>query len=229
MLNATVFKMTESTITKTIDKLLWLSGPVFKKDPDKQEMLYDEAVLIGRETAKKYPLEIGNIRESIERLNIAEIELFSKPGGERAYYLLEERKICINATFVSEMAEYFRSDSLSSENQTRLSLISNFRSGGHFTYETIMNTLISHEVFHHIEETLSKPTDSLLRRSFKSFASPIYREIAAFAFANAQMFPLACQAIDVYWLKKQHPQKYADIENEYQQIERLTIKSQDPT
>jgi hypothetical protein len=214
--------MPESAYTKTIDKLLWLSGPVFKKDPGKQEMLYDEAVLLGTATAKKYPFEFCNIQASLELLNITEIEFFSKSGGDRAYYLLDEKKIYVNETFVFEMAEYFKSESLASERHERLSLACSCPSPELFTYETIMNTLISHEVFHHIEETLTEPTDLLLRRAIKSFVSPVYREIAAFAYANALIFPLACQTIDIYWLKKQNPQKYADIESKYQQIERKT-------
>ena len=180
---------------KVIDKLLWLSSPVFKRCPQKHEDLYNESVQIGRNTAEQFPVDPGSIQANFAAIGVRGIKYFQQAGGDRAYYLPEEQAICINDLFVAEMAEYFLSQEMA-----------------YFTQEKVKEALILHELFHHIEETLTTPTDSLLRSRRKVFVPPIYRDIAAFAFVNACIPGMVCQVIDVFWFKKEHPQKYEEIE-----------------
>ena len=187
-------RLSDSDIQK-IDKLLWLSSPAFKRNPGKHESLYSSAVQIGKETAGLYPVKPGDIASALVEYSLGAVKYFAQSDGDRAYYLPGERKIYINDSFVSEMAGYFASQEVTC-----------------FTRETIVNALILHELFHHIEETLTQPTDSLLKSMHNTFVPPVYRDIAAFSYVNTLMPDIACQVIDLYWLKKRHPEKYAEFD-----------------
>jgi len=94
----------------------------------------------------------------------------------------DERKIYLNEAFITLMSD-------------------------HFPREYITNALIAHELFHHIEEALEQPTDYALSQTYRTFVSPVYRDIAAFAFANAAIPGMVCQAIDIRWLEMRHPER----------------------
>jgi len=178
-----------------IDKILWLSSPAFKRNFKKHEVFYANAVLIGKETAIDYAVERTDILSSLEKFNVKEVEYFNQEDGDRAYYMPEEGKIYVNKYFLSEMAEYFKKLDISN-----------------FTFEIILDALIFHELFHHIEETLTQPTDALLEKLHNARVPQIYRDIAAFSFVNAIMSPIVCQTIDIYWLKKHRPNQFMLIE-----------------
>ena len=173
---------------KAIDKVLWLSSPAFKRNPQKHEMLQSEAIRIGEETAKKYPLALDSIMSEPESFDVKGIEYFAQSNGDRAYYVPREKKIYLNSAFISEMADYFKSQQIE-----------------FFTRENITNALIAHELFHHIEETMEQPTDAVLRHIHKTSVPPIYRDIAAFSFANALIPGMVCQIIDMHWMKMRYP------------------------
>jgi len=179
--------------TYEIDRLLWLSSPVFKRKREKHMMLHSSAVLVGRETAAQHPVDSKNITAELVRFKVNMV-YFQHKSNERAYYEPAEKAIYLNAPFIAEMAEYLKSQSVS-----------------YFTSEKITEALTLHELFHHIEENLTQPTDILLKCEHKTFVPPVYREIAAFAFVNAHMGGMVSQLIDIYWLKKHHPAKYAEI------------------
>lgn len=190
-----MFKDMGSIDIKAINRALWLSSPSFKQNPKKHDALQSEAIRIGEETSRRYPLNICNVVSELTNLGIKGIEYFAQSNGDRAYYLLDEMKIYLNSVFISEMTDYFKSQQIE-----------------FFSHENIMNALILHELFHHIEETLTKPTDDVLKNIHKTSVPPIYRDIAAFAFANAAIPGMICQVIDIFWLKMRYPEKYSHIE-----------------
>jgi len=176
---------------REIDELLWLSLPGFAKNVEKRKVLHIEATRIGKETAKDYPVNMDNIVLSLENINVNGLEFFSKEDSDRAYYMVDERKIYVNELFIIEMADYFKSQAMP-----------------YYTFETIKNALVLHEAYHHIEETITKPTDELLESKFNTFVPQIYRDIAAFSYANSIMGTTICQMIDIFWLKKHHPRQF---------------------
>ena len=190
-----LYELTAADIWE-IDKQLWLSSPAFKRNAEKHEMLYTAARSIGEETAIQYPVEHENIPAALENLRVRGVEYFAGESGDRAYYVPDEGKIYINKYFLSEMAGYFESPGM-----PRVS------------YDDIFHALIFHEMFHHIEETLTVPTDDRLRRTYGVFAPPVYRDIAAFSFVNTLLSSPICQIIDLYWLKKHRPAQFSAIEN----------------
>jgi len=192
--------LTEADVEE-IDKLLWLSSPAFKRNPAKHEMLYAEAVRIGKETAIKYPVKIGDTAFSLEEFGVSGVEFFNRDRGDRAYYMPDERKIYINQSFVSEMADYFKS-----------------LGNAYFTADIIMKGLLLHELYHHIEENLTQPTDSLLKNMHNVVVPPVYRDIAAFAFVNALIPKMTCQLIDVFWLRKHCFEKFEVIERKISDV-----------
>ena len=167
-----------------IDRFLWLSSPAFKKNPGKHEKLHAEAVLIGKKTADDYPVDPSDVMATLRRYNVNEIKYFSQNGGDRAYYMTDEKNIYLNEMFISDMARLFES------------LENKF-----FTYEKIQSALLLHELFHHIEETITQPTDALLSIKLKTFVPPVYRDISAFAYVNSLIPDMVCQFIDLYWLR----------------------------
>ena len=173
---------------KVLDKLLWLSSPAFKKNQHTYDVLYPEAVAIGKETAEKHPFEPDKIMVTLKNFN----------NDDRAYYSPDEKKVFLNKLFIAEMTDYFKSQSLF-----------------YFSEDMITSTLIHHEYFHHIEEYVTVPTDLLLQNTKKTFVPPIYRDIAAFSFTNTSIPNMVCQLIDLFWLKKKYPKKYNEIISNY--------------
>ena len=169
---------------KALNRVLWLSSPAFKQNPQKHEMLQSEAMRIGEKTAEKYPLDMSSIASELIKLDVKGIEYFAQNNGDRAYYVPHEKKIYLNSMFISEMTDYFNSQQIE-----------------FYTRENITNALIAHEIFHHIEETREQPTDALLKRIHKTSVPPIYRDIAAFSFANTLIPGVVCQIIDMHWMK----------------------------
>jgi len=178
-----------------IDKILWLSSPAFKRNFEKHEMFYANAVLVGKETAISCAVKKTSIKSSLAKFNVKGVEYFTQESGDRAYYMPEEEKIYVNEYFLSEMAEYFK----------KLDILD-------FTFEIMLDALILHELFHHIEEIITKPTDALLGELYSTVVPQIYRDIAAFSFVNTIMQPTVCQLIDVFWIKKHRPNQFVLIE-----------------
>jgi len=182
-----------------LDKLLWLSSPPLMSEHDKHPELYFDAAQLGSAMALKYPIKSSQILSELERYNVKAIKAFKQDYGDRAYYLPNKRTIFVNTFFLSDMVEYFKSQNFS-----------------FFSYDNIYSALVLHEFFHHIEESLHSPVDIVLKDKYNVPVSAIYRDIAAFAFVNAQIEHMVCQLIDLYWLKKFYPDRYLHIETIYQ-------------
>jgi len=186
---------------RELDMLLWLSSPAFVRKRNTHQMLYFEAVKIGKDTAKNYPVGDENLIDNLKKFDVAGVEYFTEENGDRSYYMVDERKIYLNAYFIDEMSEYL-----------------NGRCDDYFKAETITALLTLHELYHHIEETFAQCTDELLSKMQKTTISPIYREIAAFSFVNTQRNTMPCQLLDLFWLEKYHHKKYEEIWREYQSV-----------
>ena len=183
---------------RELDMLLWLSSPAFVRKRNKHQVLYSEAVKIGKDTAESYPVSDEELIDNLKNFDVLEIEYFTEEAGDRSYYMVDEKKIYLNAYFIDVMSEYLVN-----------------RCDDYFKAETIAALLTLHELYHHIEETLTKCTDELLSKAHKTSVSPIYREIAAFSFVNTQRKTKPCQLLDIFWLEKYHPIKYEEIWREY--------------
>ncbi len=178
---------------RQLDFILWLSSPALAKNEKKREMLYCHAVSIGEQTAHQYVLDRNRLEEEAYRLGITAIQSCGEHEKTRAYYLPDTKEIFCNSFFAAEMADFFVRENI-----------------GAFSAGDIRNALICHELFHHIEHTFSEPVDVWLKKRYKTSVSPIYRDMAAFAFTN-HVLDTRCQLVDLFWLKMHHFETYQDI------------------
>ena len=197
----------EKVNLRLLDYCLWLNQPVYARIPrDVLHKMYDEAVRYGSVTAEKYPIEQeGMFEDQFRKYGVADIRTFLQPNlfnvGEKGFYLPSEKIIYYNASFAAMLLQTGSEANICGNE------------------EEIRRAILLHELFHHIEEHLEKPTHQYLRQQYKLHAGSIFREIAAFTFANVQMMDFICQMIDVMWLKAFAPKQYEILCTTYFTVE----------
>lgn len=185
--------MMKTALCKSAEKLdfeLWLSQPVFSYcEPKKLKTYYTQSVLYARRLASKYPLSEKNVFSSIFDLGVTDITPYTETEKclrtDKAYYEIDNASIHWNDDFP-------------------LKIKSNIRNGVLDGAKRIQAALLFHEAFHHIEEYKEKPTDVYLQQMFGLRFFSLFRELAAFAFVNAQMKNYCCQWIDFYWREQKN-------------------------
>lgn len=185
-------------LAELLDFALWLDRPIFARmSRQKLKQYYDDAVGYGRRLAHKYPMDAKSMLSDMLALGINEVIDFTpeekESATDRAYYNPVTRTVHWNSSFaVNLLTQRNACVLLSSE-------------------EEINRMILLHETFHHIEEMMEEPADIMLRKQYAHSISPIFREIAAFAFTNAQGGKVPCQLVDLLWLQVFAEDKYKKI------------------
>ena len=192
--NAGLLDFTYGIDIKKLDFFLYLSSPVFKKvSPSRLELLYTGACEYGSFLAKRYPFSAYESKKAAHTLGAVIIPYDKKDlcvCRDKAYYEPFSKEIHWNHLFPLRLLK----------EKEALNFFKDV--------ETIRGAVLTHELFHHIEEHLEVPADEYLRRIHKGWINPIFREIAAFSFTNKKITPLYSQFIDLFQLKIENPQYY---------------------
>ena len=182
---------------RRIDEVLWLSSPVFSRQKNK-EHIYDEAVKLGEDIARKTPIHMATLEKDVYRYGIAHIVTFSDANihdeSHRAYYLPETKMIQYNDNVLEKLYQFCEQEKI------------------HLEKREVLQMILLHEFFHHLEEWHYETVNMTLSKKIGCRINPIYREIAAFAFVNAYIQPIKCQCIDLVWLKYTQPKLFKNIE-----------------
>lgn len=169
---------------RELDFRLWLNSPVYTRMPVREKtQYYSDAVACGREQARRHPLNLSQLIPDMFTLGIQSIVPFTEKERnvltDRAYYEPRTRSVHWNDRFSTALTAARK---------------------GHFSSEEIDQAILLHETFHHIEETLTQPTDQMLSQKHQRFFAPVFREFAAFAYINELWGKGPCQEIDMLWL-----------------------------
>lgn len=195
----------DAELIRRLDDLLWLRGyagsSMNRQDLDRA---YSLAVVFGRKAAEKTPISgTADPREFDAQLfshGIKAITAFSETGESgrftHAYYDENTQAIAYDEAFAAEVIGI---------------------SGGKLPWnaEEIRRALLLHELFHHLETTNIGLTYEFIRgqtgRRPPKASRNLWRDIAAFAFVHAQRPAMSCQLLDLCWLKRHAPERYAAL------------------
>ncbi|MDO5602123.1 MAG: hypothetical protein Q4G07_05075 [Oscillospiraceae bacterium] len=184
---------------RILDAALWLGGPVYGRLPWAERLrLRDTAAAYGEELARRWPLApCGEPAEALKKLGVAEVRFFEEDdlfqAREKACYLPDEKIVSCNRAFAPAL--------LCAAPDARAEL---------WDAQTVLWAVLLHEAFHHLEEHAAQPADLWMRRRGER-AGPVYREIAACAYANALLPGYICQKIDALWLRACRPQQFETL------------------
>ncbi len=173
-----------------LDRAIWLSSPAFSRlwKRGLMEQVYSQCVAYGIGLAEKYPIDLQYLEDELKRLGICKVLPFSDieqaAPSLRAYYDLQTKNIYWNDSFPRKLLELDSQGLLQSFNENR-----------------IVQTMLLHECFHHLEETKEKPVTDLLHQQYKRSFSPVFRDISAFSFVNTYLGFPPSQLLDLFWLK----------------------------
>lgn len=188
----------EKTGVRQIDHALWLSSPIFSRQKNK-DRIYDAAIKLGEDIARKTPINMESLKASMYLYGIEHIVTFSSENiqsqQDRAYYLPETKMIQYNQNLVEKIGHYCELEKL------------------HIKKQDLLNMILLHEFFHHLEEWFYETVDVSIGKKFGYTVNPIYRELAAFAFVNIYIHPIKCQSIDLVWLKYSKPEVFERLKN----------------
>ena len=178
-----------------MDRLTLLTNAVSSGDcvlTQQWDCLWPEANKIGREWFEKYWSETGTFQEQVTETGVRKIRDMSmieeKAWNARALYDPNRNEILINRFRLEEM-----------EMLLRETFVTRFKE------QDIYHCLVAHEVFHHLEETKEEPVTTILERQMGiPDVSPVFRDVAAHAFANCicKASELKCQMLDIIWMEK---------------------------
>ena len=152
--------------------------------------LRPQAAQIGLQCAQRVWDKRQSTADNLARLGIAQVRWMS-PMEELAYqaraiYDPQSAQILVHRSHLEEMAEVQRALGLEL-----------------FPQEKLLERLLAHECFHHIEETRDMRLNEHLRIVVELPAA--LRDVGAHAFSNGIFGLPPCQAVDLLWLAAHKP------------------------
>lgn len=190
---------------ESLDMLIYFRNPsLINMSKQLKKQMRDIAVSMGEHYLTLYYNKENSIHSELQRLGIQRIISFDEDGEDitkaRAYYNPKTHIISLNYNAIDDIYHIILGYEL------RL-----------FDKKNIRDICILHELFHHIEENFEQPVDKVMEDSLGGYVSPIFRDIAAYAFVNKATVLPPCQVIDFLWLCWYYPN---EIDYMYKQFKK---------
>jgi len=177
----------DALFIRKLDNALWLKNLLgCCKDKRFLDEQYESAIEFGKNAAIKYPFSGESAFKFLFNNGVKKVSKFSETKDCRfyyhAYYEETRAEIAYDETFANDI--YPLSSTLFP-----------------WSKEDIIDALLLHECFHHLEVTKLGLTTEALSIKKPSAKDGVWRDIAAFSFVREQKSGLFCQVLDCCWLK----------------------------